>query len=910
MNKISKKIVSLVTMAAFALTLVPAAAFATPGQADADTTATVTAVDYDTAKVEVKVGQTDLGELQDKTGSNIVVWATDSNNDVVPAEDVTYTLPDGKAAAPWADAAGNDFAVLDNPTSVSDVVTVEATFANPGTYTLHAAVNDLTGQNLADMETQEIGEGTPFTRANFADRSKSEYGVFKDNKLQDTAAVNINKNLTTTFKINDWRGQDTTSPLQNVRVWAEDSRTDAPTSYLTVNGQTVGTDYMFNLTNVVNEQTINVQFSAGGTYTLYAEAQEENGNWYRLIGKTVVTVTDTTEIDEIELIGRNNQVLPYDEQNETFTLDLTDNRVRGGFVYGGSDVYTLDGTAFDNGVEALNQELTFSTENTDVIEFVDADKTVNTGNTGTFELAFSMQSQKNAVITITDTKTGNEYNVRIKAVENGAANINRTVNGGYVIASTDDNFAANIDNNLNKAVQFAITDEKGDPMTGWDAIADQPAAHSEWGNHSDYVRVLVKEPGSTVTADDFELVNRGDHYTLDYVGDNSENDLIPGNYSVRVTLRNGGANDNATVDFTAAEFGKVEDINISMEAWNNPDLQQKPTDGGYDVDDEITLGQTIFASATYVDGNGIEIAAPKDADIVWGFDGKAVREFNTQNGVFTTAYDTPANESLLGTQIIVTAFDQKNKNYDEKVVTVVDSYSTYDLEFDPTNGPINEDNKVTVSIVDPNGDVATKINNGTISAYVANSSDPDAKVSVKEGSFSQGKGTLTLYSDRETTVDVVVAVKAGSANYYETLEYTFGQEDPLADQTVVMTIGSTEYVVNNNVITGDAAPYVDSNWRTMVPIRALMEAFDAEVVWDEANPDVVTVNYDGGTQIIMNVGDETYTINGEEGEMDTVPVNNNGRVYVPIRFVAEGIGFHVTPLYDANGLTASVVFQR
>lgn len=96
----------------------------------------------------------------------------------------------------------------------------------------------------------------------------------------------------------------------------------------------------------------------------------------------------------------------------------------------------------------------------------------------------------------------------------------------------------------------------------------------------------------------------------------------------------------------------------------------------------------------------------------------------------------------------------------------------------------------------------------------------------------------------------------------------------------------------------------------MVPIRALMEAFDAEVVWDEANPDVVTINYDADTQIVMNVGETGYTINGEEGDMDTVPVNNNGRVYVPIRFVAEGIGFNVLPLYDSNGLTASVVFQK
>ena len=123
-----------------------------------------------------------------------------------------------------------------------------------------------------------------------------------------------------------------------------------------------------------------------------------------------------------------------------------------------------------------------------------------------------------------------------------------------------------------------------------------------------------------------------------------------------------------------------------------------------------------------------------------------------------------------------------------------------------------------------------------------------------------------------------------------------------------VVVGMPEVV--QTFITGDAAPYVDSNWRTMVPIRALAESFDAEVVWTEENPDVVTINYDAGTQIVMNVGETGYTINGVEGDMDTVPVNNDGRVYVPIRFVAEGIGFHVTPLYNANGLTASVVFQR
>lgn len=96
----------------------------------------------------------------------------------------------------------------------------------------------------------------------------------------------------------------------------------------------------------------------------------------------------------------------------------------------------------------------------------------------------------------------------------------------------------------------------------------------------------------------------------------------------------------------------------------------------------------------------------------------------------------------------------------------------------------------------------------------------------------------------------------------------------------------------------------------MVPIRALAESFDADVDFDN-DARTVTINYDE-TEIVMTIGEETYTINGEEQTMDTAPVIGDGdRTYVPIRFTAEAMGYTVTPLYDAEtGLTASVVFQK
>ena len=364
--------------------------------------------------------------------------------------------------------------------------------------------------------------------------------------------------------------------------------------------------------------------------------------------------------------------------------------------------------------------------------------------------------------------------------------------------------------------------------------------------------------------------------------------------------------DNATVTFTVAKFGKVQDTVLDITASDHDFLNPaNPNAYVMTIDDQVTLGQFVNVDAMYVDGNGIKVPA----DVEYGFNGAAVRDIDVKNGTFSTPADSAANESLIGTEIEVMAYNAANKQLVTKTLTVVDSYTDKSLEFGSDQGPAAQDNKVAVSVVNADGKVQQV--KGTISAWVADQSNEDAKVSVDttNATVNSGKGSFTVYSDEETTADIVVVVKAGTETYAATLHYTFGSEDPLAGRTVVMTIGATEYVVNNNVITGDAAPFVDSNWRTMVPIRALAEAFDAEVVWDDTDR-TVTINFDGDTSIVMTVGDTDYTVDGADKTMDTEPVIQGDRTYVPIRFAAEGMGFSVTPLYDNAGLTASVVFQR
>ena len=96
-------------------------------------------------------------------------------------------------------------------------------------------------------------------------------------------------------------------------------------------------------------------------------------------------------------------------------------------------------------------------------------------------------------------------------------------------------------------------------------------------------------------------------------------------------------------------------------------------------------------------------------------------------------------------------------------------------------------------------------------------------------------------------------------------------------------------VVNGEKVTfPDIQPYIDSQSRTMVPSRFVGEELGAEVSWDGAENKATFVR--GTDTLVLYVGNEEYTINGEKRAMDTIAVNVEGRVVVPARYVAEAFG--------------------
>ena len=91
---------------------------------------------------------------------------------------------------------------------------------------------------------------------------------------------------------------------------------------------------------------------------------------------------------------------------------------------------------------------------------------------------------------------------------------------------------------------------------------------------------------------------------------------------------------------------------------------------------------------------------------------------------------------------------------------------------------------------------------------------------------------------------------------------------------------------------GYGLPFVDKNNRTQLPLRKCLESLGAEVKY-EAESQKITVSQ-GDNTAVLQVGSAVLMVNGEETIMDTEPTIKDGRTYLPIRPVAEAIGYQLS----------------
>lgn len=93
------------------------------------------------------------------------------------------------------------------------------------------------------------------------------------------------------------------------------------------------------------------------------------------------------------------------------------------------------------------------------------------------------------------------------------------------------------------------------------------------------------------------------------------------------------------------------------------------------------------------------------------------------------------------------------------------------------------------------------------------------------------------------------------------------------------------------------------NGRTMVPIRAIIEAFGGTVTWEESSKSVILTMKDDEITLVIDSG--VAYLNNNAQTLDTAPTIINGRTMLPIRFVAEG--FNLGVAWDGGSQTVYII---
>ena len=98
-------------------------------------------------------------------------------------------------------------------------------------------------------------------------------------------------------------------------------------------------------------------------------------------------------------------------------------------------------------------------------------------------------------------------------------------------------------------------------------------------------------------------------------------------------------------------------------------------------------------------------------------------------------------------------------------------------------------------------------------------------------------------------------------------------------------------------------PPVNENGRLLVPLRAIFEKMGATVNWDGATSTASAVK--GDKTVVIKIGSLEPTINGQVSKIDVGAKIIDSRTLAPMRFVCEAFGGTVS--WDAATKTASVV---
>ncbi|MDN5362282.1 MAG: hypothetical protein PWP70_1329, partial [Moorella sp. (in: firmicutes)] len=113
--------------------------------------------------------------------------------------------------------------------------------------------------------------------------------------------------------------------------------------------------------------------------------------------------------------------------------------------------------------------------------------------------------------------------------------------------------------------------------------------------------------------------------------------------------------------------------------------------------------------------------------------------------------------------------------------------------------------------------------------------------------------------------------------------------------------GDISIIVNGQQLNLDTPPLLQDG-RLLAPVRPVAEALLARVTWSEESSTVLITTLK--TTLVLKVDSKEVSKNGEKLSLDGPVQVSNGRIMVPLRFLAEALG--ATVAWDEQNLTATI----
>lgn len=105
----------------------------------------------------------------------------------------------------------------------------------------------------------------------------------------------------------------------------------------------------------------------------------------------------------------------------------------------------------------------------------------------------------------------------------------------------------------------------------------------------------------------------------------------------------------------------------------------------------------------------------------------------------------------------------------------------------------------------------------------------------------------------------------------------------------LVSANSIGLYIDGREISCDVPPIIQND-RTLVPVRAIFEAFGAECKWNDSEK---SVSVTGNKNIVLYIGSKTAYVDGTKKTLDCAPIIQNDRTLIPVRFISETLGYNI-----------------